>query len=545
MPYINEHSCRLIDPGDFIRFFRKHVKDDHDIGDYKATGKPYDLIIGYREDDSSDVQAYRYAKDEWTVEEARKHCKAHKGIEFVPATGTDQGSASMKDDCCRAEIIQDEIQNLEVIMGAIRPHKTATDTELSWDGPGEVAKAPNDEATLKYMHAWVNDAGDPEAKSSYKFPHHKAGTDTAANIRGVNNALARLPNADIPESDKSGVENHLKVHRKDAGLEEQASAESGSDELQNHHRRQAQMIGFSYVLQAFMESPWAILPAKLAVLEEIMIRHVTGEKLDPEEIQERIHGSKRPDDRKAGKIAILELFGTIFPRANLMTNMSGATSAEIFGEKFTELIKDPDIGAIILDVDSPGGQSGGIEELSTKIYESRGKKPIVAVANHVMDSAAYWIATAADEIVITPSGELGSIGVWSVHDDISESLKQQGIKRTLIRAGKYKLNGNPWEPLSEEARTEIQVSVNETYDAFVKNVARNRRVKVSEVRNGYGEGRAVGAQEAIDLGMADHIGTLEETIKRVQKSIFTLTETQRQQADALRIKVNSILKKEK
>jgi HK97 family phage prohead protease len=85
MPYPNEHSCRLLDPDQFVRFFRKHVKDDKDVGDYKATGKAYDLIIGYREDESSDTQAHRYPKDTWTEAQARKHCKAHDGKSFEPA----------------------------------------------------------------------------------------------------------------------------------------------------------------------------------------------------------------------------------------------------------------------------------------------------------------------------------------------------------------------------------------------------------------------------------------------------------------------------
>lgn len=84
-PYPNEHSCRLLDPDAFVRFFRKHVKDENDVGDYKATGKAYDLIIGYREDESSDTQAHRYPKDTWTAAQARKHCTAHDGKSFEPA----------------------------------------------------------------------------------------------------------------------------------------------------------------------------------------------------------------------------------------------------------------------------------------------------------------------------------------------------------------------------------------------------------------------------------------------------------------------------
>lgn len=108
-------------------------------------------------------------------------------------------------------------------MGAIKSHKTPVNTTGSWDGPKAVADASNEAATLRYMHAWMNASGDPAKKSSYKFPHHEPGTDTAAVIAGVNNALARLSQAKIPDGDKVGVEAHLRKHRKDAGLEESMS----------------------------------------------------------------------------------------------------------------------------------------------------------------------------------------------------------------------------------------------------------------------------------------------------------------------------------
>src|SRR3990170_2375453 len=99
---------------------------------------------------------------------------------------------------------------------------------------------------------------------------------------------------------------------------------------------------YSYILHAFVETPWAILPYKLAILEEIVARHVSGEKLDAEEVQSRIHGARRPADRRVGSVAVMPLFGTIFPRANLMTDISGATSAERFGTQFSELVRDPE-----------------------------------------------------------------------------------------------------------------------------------------------------------------------------------------------------------
>lgn len=271
----------------------------------------------------------------------------------------------------------------------------------------------------------------------------------------------------------------------------------------------------SHVLQAFVESPWAILSSKLIVLGEIVIRHVNGEKLTAEEIEARIHGAARPPERRVQSVAVLPLFGTIFPRANMMTDVSGATSAERFGAQFAALVDDPSVGAIVLDVNSPGGQINGVPELTTQIFEARGKKPIVAVANHEAASAAYWIASAADELIVSPSGEVGSIGVFSVHQDISKYLENEGVNMTLIRAGKFKAEAHPYAPLNEEARAYLQNRVDDAYGWFVEAVARNRGVKTATVRDGFGEGRMVSAEQAVSLGMADRVATLEETISRL------------------------------
>jgi signal peptide peptidase SppA len=276
------------------------------------------------------------------------------------------------------------------------------------------------------------------------------------------------------------------------------------------------MIEQSYVLQAFMEKPWAILPSKLAALTDVVVRHVQGEKLTTEEIQARIHGATRPESRRVNNVAVLPLFGSIFPRANLLTEMSGATSAEDFSRQFQALVDDPQVDAIVLDVDSPGGQVGGIEEASKLVYDARGKKPVVAVANHTVASAAYWIASAASELVVSPSGEVGSIGVFTVHEDVSAAMQTRGVKTSIISRGKNKVIGNPYEPLSDEARGVIQAGVDETYEMFVNAVARNRGVSADDVRRGYGEGGMVGAQKALELGMADRIATLDETIQRLK-----------------------------
>lgn len=264
-----------------------------------------------------------------------------------------------------------------------------------------------------------------------------------------------------------------------------------------------------------LNTPWAILPEKLHAIMAMLYRHEAGVRLSAEEIQ-AVTKPGRPSSISGG-IQVLPLFGTIAPRANVMTEMSGGTSAEMFGKAFRAAIADPNIGAVVIDVDSPGGAVQGIDELANEIYRARGTKPIVAVANHLAASAAYWIATAADELVVSPSGEVGSIGVFAAHDDVSKAQENIGVKTTLVSAGKYKTEGNPYEPLTDESRASIQKRVDEYYGMFTAAVARARGVPVSNVQNGFGEGRVVGAKEAVRLGMADRIGTLDDTIARLQK----------------------------
>ena len=144
-----------------------------------------------------------------------------------------------------------------------------------------------------------------------------------------------------------------------------------------------------------------------------------------------------------------------------------------------------------MDVDSPGGSVFGLKELSQKIFDARGTKPIYAVANSMAGSAAYYIASAADQMIVTPSGEVGSIGTIAIHEDMSVALENEGVKITVIKAGRFKGEGNNFEPLSEEAISNAKREVDAYYGQFVDAVARNRGVSPKAVRNGFGEGRMV------------------------------------------------------
>lgn len=247
---------------------------------------------------------------------------------------------------------------------------------------------------------------------------------------------------------------------------------------------------------------WAILPAAL----DRMIAAATAVLVEPE--------AARPARGavSGGAVAVLPVRGAIFPHANLFTEFFGGAAADRLGQAVRVAVNDPNVGAIVLDIDSPGGAVSGVDELAGAIHDARGLKPIVAVANHLAASAAYWLASATDEVVVTPSGEVGSIGVFAAHADYSEALAREGVKVSLIAAGKFKTEGNPYEPLTDEARAAIQARVDDYYDSFVKAVARGRGVKAADVRDGFGQGRVVGAREAVTLGMADRVATLEQVV---------------------------------
>jgi signal peptide peptidase SppA len=263
-----------------------------------------------------------------------------------------------------------------------------------------------------------------------------------------------------------------------------------------------------------LSTPWAILPEKLAAIGAVLSLRAAGERVAPEEIAAVTNGRRNGGGQLVGSVAVLPLYGTIAHRMDMLMESSGGTSTQAFTEQFRGALADNGVSAIVLDVDSPGGAVDGVPELATEIMRARGQKPIVAVANTLAASAAYWIATAADELWVSPSGEVGSIGVWALHEDLSRYYDSQGVTMTLLRAGKHKAETNAYEPLGEEARAYLQSRIDDYYGMFVVAVAQQRGVARETVREGFGQGRVVGAKAAVAQGMAHAEGTLDDAIQR-------------------------------
>lgn len=273
-------------------------------------------------------------------------------------------------------------------------------------------------------------------------------------------------------------------------------------------------LKYARILQAVAALPWAILPAKLATIHSLLAFQADGGKLTAEEVKAVMEAGGPAASRRQSQqgVAVLPLVGTIVPRGNMFSESSGAVSVQRFTNAFRQAMADPDVGHIIIDVDSPGGQVGGVAELADEIYQARGVKPVTAVANHLMASAAYWIGAAAEELVMTPSAQVGSIGVFAIHEDYSQALEKEGISVSLISAGAFKTEGNPYQPLDDEARLAMQKTVDDYYDMFVASVAHSRGVGADSVRNGFGQGRVLTADDAVNEFMVDRVATLDEVV---------------------------------
>lgn len=275
------------------------------------------------------------------------------------------------------------------------------------------------------------------------------------------------------------------------------------------------MLKYLHILNYFYSNIWAMRPDKLSVINLFLTTRAIGADINNEEIKTMTHMARSTHSHKTGEnIAVLPIYGIISHRSSMMDSVSESTgaSAEAISKQFTSFVEDPSVGSIILDMDSPGGTVNGVMELADQIFEARNKKKIYAVVNSQAASAAYWLASQAEELIITPSGDVGSIGVYMMHQDISERMKQDGINTTFIKAGKYKTEGNPYVSMDDEAVAAFQGKVDFHYGNFIKAVARGRGVKALDVRNGFGEGRMVTAPDALKMNMVDRIATMDDTI---------------------------------
>ena len=216
--------------------------------------------------------------------------------------------------------------------------------------------------------------------------------------------------------------------------------------------------------------------------------------------------TERSPVQPSGSVAIIQVHGVLMDHPGWIESLCGFIGYQDVLDSVEEACADDNVMAVLLDIASPGGEAGGAFPCMEGIAKCRGMKPLVALSNAYANSGAYAIAAGCDKVYVTPAAQAGSIGSYIAHTDYSRMLEQAGIKVSIIRAGARKADGNPSEPLSEQARAELQSHVDQLRDLFVAKVAEMRGMDPAKLLAQ--ESRIYTGQAAIDAGLADGITTL-------------------------------------
>lgn len=228
---------------------------------------------------------------------------------------------------------------------------------------------------------------------------------------------------------------------------------------------------------------------------------------------------KAPD-----KVAILPLQGVLSANGVRFFGRQLTPGMNTFRQALAAAVASPEVGAIVLDVDSPGGTVAGTPETAKAVKIAAASKPVIAMVDTMCASAAYWIASQAGQIWAQPSAALGSIGIMATHMEISGALEQAGVKATVIRSknAQFKNEANPFEPLSDEALAALQAAADEAEAGMVSTIGAGRKLAADDVVRNFGKGRVMTAAKAQAAGMVDKIGTMAEALASLRTQSGTL-----------------------
>lgn len=261
-------------------------------------------------------------------------------------------------------------------------------------------------------------------------------------------------------------------------------------------------------LQAIDEEVWALQPSVLRQIRAFLAGDTSV----------RAALSRTPAQaRTQGIVSVIPIHGMIERRSSILSELFGGTSIESVRGQLRAALADPDVRGIILDIDSPGGGVAGVTELAEEIRAARDVKPLVAIADTMAASAAFWLGSQASQLLVTRSGQVGSIGIYGVHMDISRALEADGVTATVISAGEHKVDESEYAPLTDEARASIQTRTDAFYAQFVGDVAKGRGVSVAKVEADFGQGGVLLAEAALAAGMVDGIGTIDTAVRDVSR----------------------------
>jgi len=253
--------------------------------------------------------------------------------------------------------------------------------------------------------------------------------------------------------------------------------------------------------------PWLITPEYLETILSIAAGYG-----DVEALQSKL--GKPLENTRAVRavdgVAVVPIVGPIFRRANLFTEISGATSTQILATDIRAAVENPYIRGIVLELDTPGGEANGINELANQIREATRVKPVIAYAGGMMASAGYWLGAAASEIVADSTALIGSIGVVMSYNDTTKRDEKSDVRRVDIVSSLSP--DKRIDPNTDAGRAKVQAVVDSLAEVFVSSVARFRAVSTAKVLADFGQGGVMIGAQAKAAGMIDRISSLDSVI---------------------------------
>lgn len=284
------------------------------------------------------------------------------------------------------------------------------------------------------------------------------------------------------------------------------------------------MTVLARIADLVLNQPLLLTPEKAEVVASVLAGRIG---IDGPDLS-RFEGSPvliEPDGSRRGVpfnvsngVGIITITGSLVNRGAWIGASSGLTSYEGIQFQLKQADKANDVRAVVLDIHTPGGEAIGAFETAAMVRDIATRKPIVAVVNGVAASAGYLIASGATEIVTTSSGVSGSIGVVTLHVDASTKLQQDGLKPTLIIAGAHKADGHPFGPLPDSVKADWQSRIDSLYGDFVNAVAAGRGKRMSADAARATEARIYTGQQAVDVGLADRVGTFESVLSDLTRA---------------------------
>lgn len=277
-------------------------------------------------------------------------------------------------------------------------------------------------------------------------------------------------------------------------------------------------INYPHIASMVFNTPLMCTPLLLDAVQQALMPRLTANPTSPApamlDPRYQNYDAETVAMHTVGGVAVLPVHGILTTRRGAIdANCMEVSSYEKLGGLFDAALNNNKVEHIVLDMNTPGGAAVGCFDFAERVYQARGVKPITAIVNFSAYSAGYMIASAANEIIVSTTSGVGSIGVIAAHVDLSKALDNDGLKITTFFRGDHKNDLSPYEPLTDTATAALNASLDELYALFVDSVARNRNLSAASVRDTQA-GLFTGAK-AVSAGLADKLMHPQDAVNQI------------------------------